>query len=389
MWPFLPKKCDCSETPTNPGTSCNPSGLTTNDLVYDGSAGVCSNVATGMTASEAFQQLDYFLCSIELTQYILNQIENNPEEYPEFITLVNGAINCSTIDDCGPPPPPTTTTTSSSTSTSTTSTTSTSSTTTTTTTVAEACHVYNLTAITDNGNWTAELCFGGVVDGILAFAGNTVTTPCIINTSLVLNGITAVTNFVDCSITTTTTSSTSTSTSSTTTTSTTACPCNFITINILPGYIRFSPVEVTYTDCDGLPASQTYTEEGIYAGALCSPDIMSIIAYYTTPSGTLIADVFPVNDNEPCCGIVPVTTTTTTTPTPTCRSFAVFANFSTPAAFSYDPCGGGESINITLQYPSGEFPSAVVVCCAPLTVPFGPNVDDDKIDYTLIGECSV
>jgi hypothetical protein len=388
MWPFLPKKCDCSETPTNPGTSCNPSGLTTNDLVYDGSAGVCSNVATGMTASEAFQQLDYFLCSIELTQYILNQIENNPEEYPEFITLVNGAINCSTIDDCGPPPPPTTTTTSSSTSTSTTSTTSTSSTTTTTTTVAEACHVYDLTAITDNGNWIAELCFGGVAEGILAFAGNTVTTPCIINTSLVLNGITAVTNFVDCSITTTTTSSTSTSTSTTTSTTTTICPCTYIDITIFRSYIGLSDTgsaDVQYENCNGDTVIQTYTEEGTYN--ICSQDINSIIGSYVRFGITYIVPVTPFDSEELCC--IPTTTTTSTTEELSCRSFVVFANFSTPAAFSYDPCGGGESINITLQNPEGEFPSAVVVCCAPLTVPFGTNIDNGKIDFTLTGDCSV
>jgi len=93
MWPFLPKKCDCSETPTNPGTSCNPSGLTTSDIHYDGINGECTSIETGMSATEVFQQLDYFLCSDTFTQYILNQIENNPEEYPEFITFVNGAIN--------------------------------------------------------------------------------------------------------------------------------------------------------------------------------------------------------------------------------------------------------------------------------------------------------
>jgi hypothetical protein len=104
MWPVLPKKCDCPETPTNTGTSCNHSGLTTNDLIYDGPNGVCSNVTTGMTVTEAFQQLDYFICSIELTQHILDLIQNNPNLFPNFNTLVNGAINCSTIIACGPPP---------------------------------------------------------------------------------------------------------------------------------------------------------------------------------------------------------------------------------------------------------------------------------------------
>jgi hypothetical protein len=144
MWPFLPKKCDCPNTPTNPGTSCDHSGLTTNDLIYNGPNGVCSNVTTEMTVTEAFQQLDYFLCSVAFTQYLLDLIQNNPNLFPNFITLVNGAINCSTIIACGPPPidctftgsvnqvpDPTTTTTSSSSSTSTSTSTSSSTTTTT------------------------------------------------------------------------------------------------------------------------------------------------------------------------------------------------------------------------------------------------------------------
>jgi uncharacterized protein (TIGR02145 family) len=106
-----------------------------------------------------------------------------------------------------------TTTTTSSTSTSSTSTTSTS------TTVAQACYVYELTATINNASFTAQLCYGGLTSGVLPFAGNTFTTPCIINTSLVLSGITAVTNSIDCT-TTTTTSSSSTSTTSSTSTST-------------------------------------------------------------------------------------------------------------------------------------------------------------------------
>jgi hypothetical protein len=248
--------------------------------------------------------------------------------------------------------------------------------------------VYDLTAITDNGNWIAELCFGGVAEGILAFAGNTVTTPCIINTSLVLNGITAVTNFVDCSITTTTTSSTSTSTSTTTSTTTTICPCTYIDITIFRSYIGLSDTgsaDVQYENCNGDTVIQTYTEEGTYN--ICSQDINSIIGSYVRFGITYIVPVTPFDSEELCC--IPTTTTTSTTEELSCRSFVVFANFSTPAAFSYDPCGGGESINITLQNPEGEFPSAVVVCCAPLTVPFGTNIDNGKIDFTLTGDCSV
>jgi len=104
----------------------------------------------------------------------------------------------------------------------------TTSTTSTTTTVAQACYVYDLTATINNASWSAQLCYGRGRAGVLPFIGDTFTTPCIINTSLVLNGITAVQTSFDCSTTTTTSSSTSTSTtstsSSTTTTTTTAEP---------------------------------------------------------------------------------------------------------------------------------------------------------------------
>jgi hypothetical protein len=289
MWPFLPKKCNCPETPTNTGTSCDHSGLTTNDLIYHGADGVCSNVTTGMTSSEVFQQLDYFICSIELTQHILNLIQENPSLFPDFITLVNGAINCDTIIACGPPP--TTTTTSSSTSTTSTSTsttsTSTSSTTTTTTTVAQACYVYNLTATIDNASWTATQCYGGITSGILPFVGNIFTTPCIINTSLVLNGITAVETPFNCSTTTTTsstsstTTTTSTSTSSTTTTTTTAEPTTTTTTTTIALQEALISSSSDIADACGLPLGPTCWVSG--TGDISIGDFVYTDALGTTP----------------------------------------------------------------------------------------------------------
>jgi hypothetical protein len=236
MWPFLPKKCNCTETPNNPGTSCNHSGLTSSDLIYEGIAGECSGITPGMTASEILQQLSYFLCSIELTQYILDLIQDNPEEYPEFIELVNGVISCETIDACGPVPtttttttvePTTTTTTSSS---STTTTTSSSSTTTTTTTVADACVTYTLQALVNNASWIATTCAFARTGGVIPLAGNTVVTPCIINNTLVLTQ-TVIVNETECTTTTTTTAAPTTTTTSTTaapTTTTTSSTTEFI-----------------------------------------------------------------------------------------------------------------------------------------------------------------
>jgi hypothetical protein len=189
-----------------------------------------------MTASEILQQLSYFLCSIELTQYILDLIQDNPEEYPEFIELVNGVISCETIDACGPVPtttttttvePTTTTTTSSS---STTTTTSSSSTTTTTTTVADACVTYTLQALVNNASWIANTCEDVPTGGVIPLAGNTVVTPCIINNTLVLTQ-TVIVNETECTTTTTTTAAPTTTTTSTTaapTTTTTSSTTEFI-----------------------------------------------------------------------------------------------------------------------------------------------------------------
>jgi hypothetical protein len=111
MWPFLPKKCNCPTTPTNPNTNCNHNGLYAKDLVYQGVDIPCAEIYSGMNMSEVLQRLDYYVCGIGFTQQVLDIIQENPQEFNEFITLVNGAINCETINACGPVPTTTTTST--------------------------------------------------------------------------------------------------------------------------------------------------------------------------------------------------------------------------------------------------------------------------------------
>ena len=123
MWKYLNKDCNCNTTPTNPGVVCNHDGLKANDLVYKGTDVPCSGIYNGMPVSEVLQQMDYYLCSLEFTQLVLTTIQENTERFSEFITLVNGVINCETIGACGNPPSTTTTTSTSSTTSTTTSTT--------------------------------------------------------------------------------------------------------------------------------------------------------------------------------------------------------------------------------------------------------------------------
>jgi hypothetical protein len=122
MWPFLPKKCNCSETPTNPVTLCDENLQASSDYVYNESDLSCIGINQGDDLTTAIQKIDYYLCSREFTEYFLTYVETNIVLFTEFIELVNGAINCQTIQACGSS---TTTTTSSSTSTSTTTTTTT------------------------------------------------------------------------------------------------------------------------------------------------------------------------------------------------------------------------------------------------------------------------
>lgn len=256
MWKFLPSDCNCNETPTNPNSSvCNHDGLTTDDLVYDGENLSCSGISNQDNISVAFQELDYFICGIELTQHILDLIQNNPQEYSELITIINGAINCETILACGPPPPSTTTTTSSSTSTSTSTTTSTSSsTTTTTTTIALACVNYTIESILNDASWTALNCEGVPVGGIITTSGTSEYTGCVLNTSITLvNAI--ITDQAACATTTTTTTVLDCSFTgdadevTTTTTTTTAAPegCLEYIINPVVGATH----TVQYIECGG------------------------------------------------------------------------------------------------------------------------------------------
>lgn len=153
------------------------------------------------------------------------------------------------------------------------------------------------------------------------------------------------TNFIDLNInliTTTTTSSsssTSTSTSSTTTTTTTICPCTYMNITITPGYIAFSDtgsVNVTYTNCQGLPDSITYTVSGAYI--ICSSNINSIEGHYTRFGVPLIVPVFPFNLGTLCC--IPTTTTTSSTTAIPCNCVTFYNGLLTDQEITYIDCNG-------------------------------------------------
>lgn len=232
MWPVLPKDCNCTETASNQGAVCTAL-YTTNQFFYNGINSICNDLQNGDDISIAIQKLENFLCSVEVAQVFLTYLEENIEEFPEFITLVNDALVCETVVNCFTPTTTTTTSSSTSTTTSTTSsttstTTSTStSTTTTTTTAVPECISYVVEATLPLGSWNAISCeTDEFVGGILTSVGDTSSTGCVYDNSLVLSGVRVISDG-PCSTTTTSSSTTTTSTSSTstTTTTTTLYPC--------------------------------------------------------------------------------------------------------------------------------------------------------------------
>lgn len=100
MWSHLLKKCDCEEDPTNPGVTCDHSGLTTDDVIYIGQTLNCINIPSDVTVSVALQLLNNYICSVEFTTYLLTLIQNNPENYVSFITFINTLLNCELINNC-------------------------------------------------------------------------------------------------------------------------------------------------------------------------------------------------------------------------------------------------------------------------------------------------
>lgn len=225
MWPVLPKDCNCTETASNPGAVCNAL-YTSNQFFYNGINSICNDLQNGDDLSVAIQKLENFLCSIEVTQVFLTYLEENIEEFPEFITLVNSALTCQTITNCFIPTTTTTTssstttTTSTSTSTTTTTTSSTTSTTTTTTTAIPQCIGYVLESIVENASWQAIRCSDDLLVGeVFPTVGLVKDIGCVYDTTLITSGM-QINKEGPCTTTTTTSSSTST----TTTTSTTLGP---------------------------------------------------------------------------------------------------------------------------------------------------------------------
>jgi hypothetical protein len=242
MWPILPKKCNCYDTPTNEGSVCKCE-KTTDDFCLQSEIESCTGIQKGDSVSLILQKWDNYVCGLEYVQYFFYLIQNNEEVFEEFYTLMNGAIECSTITDCSTY---TTTTTSS-----TTSTTTTIAPTTTTTTTLPIC---NCVYFYNTGGLIQEItyinCLGTLVYDVISpsigksFCGccGTASNPDV----EITYGVACVDDSCVSTTTTTTTAppttttTTTTATPTTTTTSTTAAPTTTTTTTAISANVNWT-----------------------------------------------------------------------------------------------------------------------------------------------------
>ena len=174
--------CGCEDTCKD---DCNPcsekckstKNRTSDQVFYKGPELLCIDVENCESLTSIIQKLDAKVCEL---QNLLNTTTTSTTQAP------------------------TTTSTTTANPSSTTTTTQAPATTTTTTTIEEQCIAYILEATANNASWVGEDCEGTPVGGVIALAGNTTNTGCILNTSLQLSDAVIIYSEV-CNITTTTT----------------------------------------------------------------------------------------------------------------------------------------------------------------------------------------
>jgi len=157
----------CNETPCNCNPETDPCGCKTSsdEVVYTGPTLPCTGIENCTPVTEVISTISEYLCSSELIQVLLNTIINNETLLAQFTTIINNNIECQTIWDCA-------------------------TTTTTTTEAPPACYIYDLQG--DNAGtrvWTARECGTKNIIGGAISIGATITTPCIIASTLTMYNV--------------------------------------------------------------------------------------------------------------------------------------------------------------------------------------------------------
>lgn len=220
------------------------------------------------------------------------------------------------------------------TSTSTTSTTSTSSTTTTTTVnPCPACNSYTIQATSLPASWSGKTCTGGgIVGGTFTTVGQSITTPCICSSSLVISGA-----FVK--VTTNCASTTTSTTSTSTTTTTTAAPTTTTTTVACLQYILSSPTG-GYATAISCPSGQDIIISVPIASSTVTPCIQV---------GSLVLHEASIDYTIPCGGTTSTTTSSTTTTTlPACECFSIENPTDLTEGAVIIPCGSNDYLEVTI-----------------------------------------
>ena len=262
-------------------------------------------------------QINNLSIAAGVTQIICVCNENLVYDRTKFIVIATGQ-GCNTS-------------TTTSTSTSTTSTTSTS-TTTTTTNPCPACNTYKIQSTSLPASWIGKRCDNGVIVSYnFTSVGQTITTPCICSTSLVVSNasVKETTNCIGTTTTSTSTSTTSTTTAAPTTTTTTIACLQYILSSPTGGY-------ATAISCTG--------EEVIISVPIVTPVVTPCVQV-----GSLTLHEAVIDYTIPCGGTTSTTTSSTTTTTlPACECFSIQNLTAFTEGAVIIPCGSSSPLEVSI-----------------------------------------
>jgi len=82
-----------------PFSQCAPN-ISSGNIYYSGPNLPCSGIINKDSITTAIQKIDVQLCGENLVNNVFSAILNDADLYQQFVELVNGAIDCTTIQNC-------------------------------------------------------------------------------------------------------------------------------------------------------------------------------------------------------------------------------------------------------------------------------------------------
>ena len=82
-----------------PFSQCAPN-ISSGNIYYSGPNLPCSGIINKDSITTAIQKIDAQLCGENLVNNVFSAILNDADLYQQFVELVNGAIDCTTIQNC-------------------------------------------------------------------------------------------------------------------------------------------------------------------------------------------------------------------------------------------------------------------------------------------------